>query len=157
MGAVRFALRMCCACARRVCSWLARLVACLVLQPVRSLHPTAFYVHNSILLLSSFLKLSLLSLFPFLSLMLVCYTHIFHVHEHVLYYNCRVLHSRLLEVTVRITVLMVQHVQQCYKCMSSNHVLYKHSTCTLAHTSTYICTCELYNVHLYRYNVHVCT
>ena len=32
-----------------------------------------------ILLLSPFLRLSLLSLFPFLSLMLVCYTHIFHV------------------------------------------------------------------------------
>ena len=37
------------------------------------------HVHNSILLLSPFLRLSLLSLFPFLSLMLVCYTHIFHV------------------------------------------------------------------------------
>ena len=36
--------------------------------------------HNSILLLSPFLRLSLLS---FLSLMLVCYTHIFHVHVHV--------------------------------------------------------------------------
>ena len=34
------------------------------------------HVHNSILLLSPFLRLSLLSLFPFLSLMLVCYTHI---------------------------------------------------------------------------------
>ena len=33
------------------------------------------HVHNSILLLSPFLRLSLLSLFPFFSLMLVCYTH----------------------------------------------------------------------------------
>ena len=31
----------------------------------------------------AFLRLSLLSLFPFLSPMLVCYTHIFHVHVHV--------------------------------------------------------------------------
>ena len=37
------------------------------------------YIHNSILLLSPFLRLSLLSLFPFLFLMLVCYTHVFHV------------------------------------------------------------------------------
>ena len=41
---------------------------------------THVHVHNSILLLSPFLRLSLLSLFPFLSLMLVCYTHIFHVY-----------------------------------------------------------------------------
>ena len=33
--------------------------------------------------ISSSVRLSLLSLFPFLSLMLVCYTHIFHVHVHV--------------------------------------------------------------------------
>ena len=45
------------------------------------------YVHlhvHSILLLSPFLRLSLLSLF--LSLMLVCYTHILHVH-------CRYCHT----------------------------------------------------------------
>ena len=49
-----------------------------------SLHMYINYIHtctcNSILLLSPFLRLSLLSLFPFLFLMLVCYTHIFHVH-----------------------------------------------------------------------------
>ena len=46
-----------------------------------NLHVQYIHVqHNSILLLSPFLRLSLLS---FLSLMLVCYTHIFHVHVHV--------------------------------------------------------------------------
>ena len=41
--------------------------------------PSHACVHVHVLL-SPFLRLSLLSLFPFLSLMLVCYTHIFHVH-----------------------------------------------------------------------------
>ena len=51
---------------------------------------THVHVHNSILLLSPLLRLSLLSLFPFLSLMLVCFTHIFHVHVHayVIHVTC---------------------------------------------------------------------
>ena len=43
----------------------------------RSLYSLYMYIYMySILLLSPFLRLSLLSLFPFLSVMLVCYTHI---------------------------------------------------------------------------------
>ena len=44
------------------------------------LYASLYIQHNSTLLLSPFLRLSLRSLFPFLSLMLVCYTHIFYVH-----------------------------------------------------------------------------
>ena len=62
---------------RRSCLYIYTIV-CILVQLIH------VHVHNSILLFSPFLRLSRLSLFPFLSLMLVCYTHIFHVHVHVL-------------------------------------------------------------------------
>ena len=51
------------------------------------------WVYNSILLLSPFLRLSLLSLFPFLSLMLVCYTHISHVQNTLCMHACGNVHG----------------------------------------------------------------
>ena len=51
-----------------------------IIGKIKSIMYQSLPVYNSILLLSPFLRLSLLSLFPFLSLMLVCYTHIFHVY-----------------------------------------------------------------------------
>ena len=59
---------------RRGCLYIYTIV-CILVQLIH----VHLHVHNSILLLSPFLRLSLLSLFPFLSLMLVCY--IFHVYH----------------------------------------------------------------------------
>ena len=53
---------------RRGCLYIYTIV-CILVQLIH----VHLHVHNSIFLLSPFLRLSLLSLFPFLSLMLVCY------------------------------------------------------------------------------------
>ena len=68
-----------------VCMWFSKpsrlpvyiyAIVCILIQLIHVHLHMYMYITYSILLLSPFLRLSLLSLFPFLSLMLVCYTHI---------------------------------------------------------------------------------
>ena len=84
---------------------------------------------NSILLLSPFLRLSLLSLFPILSLMLVCYT------------PC----ACTCKLTVRASACSV-HGRWVHSIMLSFALVHMYCTCTGVHTHvqctlSYTCTC----------------
>ena len=85
--------------------------------------------HNSILLLSPFLRLSLLSLFPFLSLMLVCYTHIFHVYINLMvasFTNQSSIHSQPTCTCTCTCICMQQRSHWVWYCGSAGQSLLKY-------------------------------
>ena len=77
------------------CGFLSRCGCLLVsvyiydcVHPCTAYTCTYTYMYMYITAYCPFLRLSLLSLFPILSLMLVCYTHIFHVRTHTCMCTC---------------------------------------------------------------------